>query len=386
MKSIGDSIIKKYAEIISYNPVKVLIIMFLITIIAITQAANVNTKSMDNEDTIPDSFQVKEAFDIIGNDFGGRDTMMISIEIDPRHPEGINDLRKPEIIEYINTLTLLTSELRDIEEVNSLSSHLRMDNEGRLPKTKPKIEELISNNRRYLNYISEDFKHSVIRLDLKSGFDDEEIVDDIQNIIDNILMPAHLKVSPAGNIAAGPVIEEELGPDMQNTSRFSIIGIIIVLLILFGSVRYAFIPLTVIIAGIIWAYGFFGFIGVEISPATTGAMSMIMGIGIDFGIQTIKRYRQEILSKEPSKAMAETLYKVISPMFIATLCAIIGFSAMSMGDLTIMQELGTLMSYGVGACFLAAITIVPAISVISEKIKIKYKTNGKEGKNNEKKN
>ncbi|MFW6014127.1 MAG: MMPL family transporter [Nanoarchaeota archaeon] len=373
MKGLIDSAIKKYADFVSYHPFKVLFLVLILTVLAVVQAGNVSTKSMDNEDVIPDTYPVKEAFDIIGNDFGGRDSIMISIELKSGSRGGVNDLREPEIINYINKLSVMANELRGVENVNSLSTLLKRDNNGRLPKEKSTIKRTISNNLLYLNYISEDYTHSIISLMLQENFDDDEIINELKALTDNIEKPVPLEVGPAGQIATGPIVEDTLGPDMQTTSTYAIIGIILVLILLFGSVSYSFTTLSVIIAGIIWSYGYFGFTGVEISPATTGAMTMIMGIGIDFGIQTIKRFRQELETKKPSPAMAETVYRVFAPMFIAASAAVIGFRAMTMGDLTVMEELGTLLSYGIMACFIAAITVVPSVSVIGEKIKFNKK-------------
>ena len=56
------------------------------------------------------------------------------------------------------------------------------------------------------------------------------------------------------------------------------------------------------------------------------------------------------------------------PMATTTLAALIGFQAMSLGELTVMADMGTMMSYGIACCFLAAITIVPAILVIGERL------------------
>ena len=56
------------------------------------------------------------------------------------------------------------------------------------------------------------------------------------------------------------------------------------------------------------------------------------------------------------------------PMLTTTLAALVGFKAMSLGELTMMGELGTIMSYGIAASFLAAITIIPAILVVGERL------------------
>jgi predicted RND superfamily exporter protein len=54
-------------------------------------------------------------------------------------------------------------------------------------------------------------------------------------------------------------------------------------------------------------------------------------------------------------------------MATTTLAALIGFNAMGMGELSFVGELGSIMSYGVTACFLVAITLIPSILVLFEK-------------------
>src|SRR5450756_404718 len=95
---------------------------------------------------------------------------------------------------------------------------------------------------------------------------------------------------------------------------------------------------------------------------------MIMGIGIDFGIQLVTRYRLELQNLStlnghhpqfqlgPREAMEVTLNNVIIPMLTTTLAALIGFQAMTLGRLTFLGDMGTMMSYGVAASMIAAIT------------------------------
>jgi predicted RND superfamily exporter protein len=117
--------------------------------------------------------------------------------------------------------------------------------------------------------------------------------------------------------------------------------------------------------------GYVGLIGMGLSSQTSGVLSMIMGIGIDFGIQVVTRYRLELPDKSPSHAMAVSLNNVIIPMSTTTLAALIGFQAMSLGKLTFLGDMGTIMSYGVAASMLAAITVVPALIIIIDTMNIK---------------
>jgi len=108
---------------------------------------------------------------------------------------------------------------------------------------------------------------------------------------------------------------------------------------------------------------------------------MIMGIGIDFGIQIVNRFKQERKQHEIEKAMEVTLLNVFTPMLITTLAALIGFRAMSLGQLTLLGDLGNMMSFGVLFCFIAAVTAIPSVLVISERLKNKIKVRESEEDN-----
>ncbi|RLG13967.1 MAG: hypothetical protein DRN66_03140 [Candidatus Nanohalarchaeota archaeon] len=362
-------LIDKYSSFVSKNTYFIIFMVLIITVFAFFEAQTMQTKSMDYKDMLPDDIEVIQTMDLIKNQFGGTDSVMIVIEIDPEYKGSneIRDIREPEVIRYIYLLGESARHIDDVTGVSSSAEILKNMNNDHLPKTKNKVIDLSKDSALIGRYISEDYALSTIRINLREDFDEDQILVDLTDLINEIPKPSSLKVSLAGQDIAMPIIKEQLKPDMKKTSTFSLIGIIIVLLLLFRSVKHGLIPLATIGIGILWTFGFIAFIGMGINSATSGVISMIMGIGIDFGIQTITRFRQELTRYNKHQAMAITLDAVFMPMATTTLAALIGFKAMSLGELTMMGEMGTIMSYGIAACFLAAITFLPAILIITQK-------------------
>jgi predicted RND superfamily exporter protein len=102
---------------------------------------------------------------------------------------------------------------------------------------------------------------------------------------------------------------------------------------------------------------------------TSGALAMIMGIGIDFGIQVTKRFQFELRTYEREEAMVNTLCNVFFPMLITTIAAVTGFLCLSLGELPMMKDMGKMLAMGVACCMVAALTVVPAILVLLERKK-----------------
>ena len=150
-----------------------------------------------------------------------------------------------------------------------------------------------------------------------------------------------------------------------------LIFLFIVVILIFFSIRYGITSLLAVIFGSAWAFGFAGFVGMNLTPETSGALSLILGIGIDFGIQVVTRFRQELRKSDPRVAIATTMPNVIPPMTIATLAIVVGFQSLSFANLQFISALGDIMSIGVVMSYIAAITVVPAVLVILNTISLK---------------
>ncbi|MFH1642121.1 MAG: efflux RND transporter permease subunit [Nanoarchaeota archaeon] len=363
-------IVKNYSGFVSYHPYLMVLLVISISVFAVFEAKNIQMKSMDYKDMLPDDIEVMKTLEIIGDEFGGTDSAMIAIEVVPNHKgsDETRDVRDPDIIKYLQLLTQTVLHVDYVISATSPASILKSKNNNTLPKTRHDINPIVKESSALSSYLSSDYKIALIKISLADGFDEDEMLVDLNKVLNEVPKPSGVNVAVAGQDLAMSIVKQSIGSDMQKTTRVSLIGILIVLFLLFRSIRFGLTPLATIGVGILWAFGFIGLIGMGMSSATSGVISMIMGIGIDFGIQTVTRFRQELKKMKAEQAMEITLNAVFMPMATTTMAALIGFKAMSFGELTMMAEMGTMMSYGIAACFLAAITIVPALLVIGERL------------------
>lgn len=277
---------------------------------------------------------------------------------------GLKEMKNASLL-----LENLTSNLK--EGVSKISSGLEeISKYLELYKDREKNEKPVKLNQ-FKYYVSDDYTTSVIRINLAEMNEEQkkDFIDELKHIIGETKKPAGLNIGITGDPVVSEELKNQIMPTMQTTSMFSLIGIFIVVCLLFLSLRYGIISLLAIGFGIIWVYGVLGLLGMSISSTMSGGISMIMGIGIDFGIQVVNRFKQERKKHKIEKAMKITLSKVFVPMLITTLAALIGFRAMSLGQLTLLADLGNMMSFGVLFCFIAAVTVIPSTLVISEKLK-----------------
>ncbi len=219
----------------------------------------------------------------------------------------------------------------------------------------------------FSNLVSPDNRTARIMISLYSLPKDqqEDIGDEIKNIVSRIQKPPHTTVQITGAPVMSREIKTSVKEDMSKTSTVSMIAIIFIVVLLFRSIKNGLTSLMAIVFGSIWAYGIIALLGVNISQTSSGALSMIFGVGIDFGIQVVNRFREEIQKeKDLQKALKHTVVNVGKPMTITAVSILIGFKAMSLGQLKTMSELGDIMSLGVFFSYLAALLVVPTVLAI----------------------
>ena len=364
-------LIKMYADFVSYHPFIVLALMLVASYFAFSLASEIEMETAGYEDLLPEDIEVISAMNYVREEYGGADSVLIVLESSPRNTNSneIRDVRDPRLLEYMSLLQERAVLVDNVVSASSASDILKSLNNGHIPKSLNTAKNLSLQTSRLESYISSDYSIALIRLrvtDITDTKEIEELEKELNNVINEVSRPPGISVKLSGEKIQMSVMMRLIQPDMQKTSRISLIAILVILFFLFRSIKHGIIPLMTIIFGVLWSMGFMGFIGMNLSSMTSGVIAMIMGIGIDFGIQTVTRFRQEIAHNVPKRAMSITLSNVFMPMATTTLAALIGFRAMSLGELTIMADLGTIMSYGVAACFLAAVTVIPALLVIFE--------------------
>ncbi len=377
LRELGKGPLDKYAKFVSHHAIIVLAIFFIFTIFTGYQASLMETAGTSQKDWLPEDIEVINTFELIADQFAGSfATSTIVVETEPRYAKSdeIRDVRDPEVLRYVDLLAERAKLVYGVVGAESAADVVKGVNGGRIPPSLRSVKSLLEHNemanQKISNYISDDYSLTVVRLNLLEDIDAEEVVEELREVI-NVDKPKGVSVEISGDPVIEVTMQELAEETMGMTSFVSFALIILILIILFASIKYGLIPLLTIVFGLTWAIGTLVLAGFEITPQTSGVMAMIMGIGIDFGIQVTKRFRYELQIRKKEEAMVNTLCNVFYPMCITTLAAVIGFKCLALGKLPVMSDMGTMMATGVVFCMVAALTVVPAILVLFERKSIK---------------
>jgi len=119
----------------------------------------------------------------------------------------------------------------------------------------------------------------------------------------------------------------------------------------FGAVIFSLLPVGI---GTLWLFGLMGWLKIPLNPANIMTLPLVIGIGVTNGIHILNRFAEEktpgILSRSTGKAV-----------LVSGLTAIAGFGSLILAKHRGIHSLGCVMSVGIAACMIAALTFLPAL-------------------------
>ena len=149
--------------------------------------------------------------------------------------------------------------------------------------------------------------------------------------------------------------------DGLTTSTFiTTLLVMIIVILLFRSFRYGIITTIPVILVIGWIMGLMSITRYQWNMVTVTITSMTVGVGIDYSIHLVERYRQEREnSVEIRKAMSKALATTGGSLFAAAATTFGGFFVMSFSTIGMYNAFGVLVSLMILFAFLAAVLVLP---------------------------
>lgn len=139
----------------------------------------------------------------------------------------------------------------------------------------------------------------------------------------------------------------------------------VVLLLTFGSLVAAGMPLLTAVIGVGIGIGAITALGSTFGlSSTTSTLAMMIGlaVGIDYALFIVSRYRSEIAEgREPADAAARAVGTAGSAVVFAGLTVIIALSGLAVVNVPMLTKMGLTAAGTVAVSVLVAITFVPAL-------------------------
>jgi predicted RND superfamily exporter protein len=377
-----NKIFSSAAEKIILHPGRI-IIFSVITIAAFSIGIFFIRTDTNQENFFPEKHPVKQASEIINKKFGGSQTISVMIS---------GDIKDPVIMKGIDSLTREMENQSGVGGVFSISQAVREMSKALYEKDEKEYDRIPGSREAIAQFFElynmsgnpDDFSqimnfdntaaHILIRLNRPDNRTVNAALGKISGIAQNI--PATVTTGGYAVIMsdfAGLIIKGQV-----SSLIFALLVIIVLLAIIFRSVKGGLTGSLPLLSSILILFGFMGITGIAIDSATALLSSIMIGVGVDFTIQFMWSVRLFISNDFSFEDSIRKAYTTIGRSIIINAISVMaGFSVLILSGFTSIRFFGYLIVISVGSCFLGAMIFIPAILMKYKPDFIKKKTNNK---------
>ena len=291
----------------------------------------------------------------------GSDAIMLLYEAD--------NVRDPEILRYIDNLQEDLRGERYVESVSGVVDALKQANGGILPSSKAEIDAIIA---QVPAETVEQMMPSglmtigVINLEPGVGLDTQkQVLGNVRSTIAISNPPPGLTVTVTGNPAFAQDMMEDMGTETGTLILVAMVLMVVAVGLLFSHVRYSLLPVAIVAIGLISTFGLMGLFGIPISMVVVGSFPVLIGIGIDYGVQFHARFDDEVRQKTIPEAVWATVTQMGPSVLIAMSATALGFIAMFFAPVPMVADFGIVCTIGIASCYIAALVIVPIFAIVT---------------------
>lgn len=335
--------------------------------------------------------QIRISEQVMKNKFGGSVPIQILITGDILDPVVLSKMK--EIEEFLKAQPGVFNPQSIVDLIEEMSYVI---GEGRnIPNTRDKVANLwflLEGEETVRQMVNSDKSEAIIQA-MVSGIETaqgKKMIRDIQSFINNIDKTPHLlslrqtstnesvcdTLRNNNTIGAGltgsPLIYERLDKSLMKSQVQSLIIAIslvfISLALMLGSFTGGLIGIVPILLTLLVIFGFMGYTKIPLDVATVLVGSISIGIGIDYSIHFLNRFRKETKSgKNIYDALNETLKTSGRAIIINVITVCGGFLVLVFANLIPLQRFGILVAITMVSSGLGALVILPAIMLITKK-------------------
>ncbi len=210
-------------------------------------------------------------------------------------------------------------------------------------------------------YRSSDGKtqYALVNLQVQAG-ETFAVLDQIEQILDQHPSPTWL----TGRSVVDRDIQQISKADLARIERRVLPLTLIVLLIVFGSITAAIMPVTMAVTAVLVTLGLLYFISLKLSISifALNITSMLgLGLGIDYSLLIVNRFREELASQSVEQAVVQTVNTAGRALFFSGATVCIGLISLSLIPILLLRSLSIAGSLVVLISMMAALTLLPAL-------------------------
>jgi hydrophobe/amphiphile efflux-3 (HAE3) family protein len=357
MDGIGSFILK-------YN--KAIIFTGIIIVIASVIGIPMINREIDMLSYFKGDTNIRKAESIIGNKLGGSVPVQILVKGDIQDPRVLHEMENLET--YLKNEVKLNNPQSIVELIEEMNKGM---GEGKkIPDSKSKIINLwflIEGDEIVSQLVNEDKTEALISA-TTVNFNTKNLKSIVQKIGEYI--DTHnssiCTFQQTGLSAIYAGLDESIVNSQIQSIIFAIIMVFIVNMFLMRSVVGGLLGIIPISFTLLFLFGFMGFTAIPLDIATVLVGSISLGIGIDYSIHFIHRFKSELKKrKSMHDALDKTLETTGKGILINVSTVTLGFLVLLLSSLIPLNRFAVLIAITMIGSGIGAITLLPAFIIVT---------------------
>ncbi len=201
----------------------------------------------------------------------------------------------------------------------------------------------------------------------------EKAITSVRTALSETLKKPEFKGISAG-LTGVPVLEyEEMATsqrDMEIATVLSLSLTVILLLFTFRGLLNVIAAMVSLIVGICVSFGFATAVIGHLNILSMVFAIMLIGLGVEYGIQVVLRYQEELkLGASGLEAIETGLAANVRSIIMAAATVALAFATFALTDFKGISELGIIAAGGVVICVITTFTVLPAMLILLERFR-----------------
>lgn len=353
----------KLADFIMENRTRIMVVAVFFAVMSIVVLPQTKT-DVDYFSLAPEGIPELEKLIEYSENFGGANFNAIMIETEPQgltYPETIDAIY--EMGERIRAEGIEIYSLAD--EIKAVHDILKQNDIVESLSKYAGVDEIIFDTIAEEGLIDKDFSKTIILIYIPSGLtmdEVDEIVTKINTIAAQTTIPHNGKVTQmTGNDAINVAINKKLTDEQTRSMIIALLLVLASLILIFRSSIYGFLTMIPVAFVLMWEPGFLVAFDIPLNVMTISIASIMIGIGIDYGVHITHRVREEMehgLSKD--MAIRVAIERTGLSLVEAAMTTIAGIGAIFFISISALQEFASVIILMTAFSCIAAALILPA--------------------------
>ncbi len=212
-----------------------------------------------------------------------------------------------------------------------------------------------------------DSEHAIIAITLQGGLSHDtqkDIVQNIEKIVDEAGFVG-VETIVTGEPAIWGNVSDMMLSGMRDMLIVSVVLMFLILALVFsvrGFFAWRWLPILIVFIAVAYAFGIMGALNIPITMATMAVFPIMVGLGVDYGIQFHNRYDEEARrGKKVTDAIIETVGRMGPSVGMALIVVCLGFAALFFSPVPMIKDFGLMLIVGVTGCYLLSTFLLLAI-------------------------